>query len=513
MPDQTAPLLPITPEQLRTRAGIVCVALAGADLMRAAAQTVRRHRFVEFRLDSLPDPAACLPDLANFLAAHPQVTAIATCRRQAFGGAYEGTALEQLDILIAAAKAGCELVDAEVETAEELGPDMLTTLREAGAAIILSWHDFSGTPDLLPIYGRLQAFQPDFIKIVPTAQTLTDSLRLVDLLETHGATGNLIAMSMGFRGVLTRVLGPRYGSAFTFAAPNGSEGTAPGQVSAATLCDLYRVERISPTTALYAVAGSPIGASLSPLMHNTAFRTAGLDAVYLPLETDDPQELQTVMQRLNIRGLSITMPLKETVLPLLGTREAAVTTMATCNTLLRQDDGTLAGFNTDVAGIVGPLEQQMSLAGKRVLILGAGGAARAAAFGMRERGAAVFLLNRTAARAEALAAESGAKVQPRATVATLHFDILINSTPYGMRGKAIEPPIAADEMNCDLFFDLVYNPLETPLMLLAKQRGIQTIPGVAMFVAQGVRQFELWTGTKAPAAEMLQVVTETLQKA
>ncbi|MGI4853284.1 MAG: shikimate dehydrogenase [Janthinobacterium lividum] len=511
MPDQTAHLLPITPEELRARAGIVCVALAGADLLRIAKETARRYRFVEFRLDSLPDPSACLPDLANFLASHPQVTAIATCRRHAFGGAFQGTAEEQFEILIGAAKAGCELVDAEVETAEELGPDMLNVVRDAGAAAMLSWHDFSGTPDLLPVYDRLSAFQPDFVKIVPTAKTLTDSLRLLDLLEASGGTGRLVAMSMSFHGVLTRVLGPRYGSAFTFAAPDGNEGTAPGQVSAATLCELYRIEQISRGTALYAVAGSPIGASLSPLMHNTAFRAAGMDAVYLPLETADPQELQMVMQRLNIRGLSITMPLKETVLPLLNTREAAVTSMAACNTLLRQDDGTLSGFNTDVAGIVGPLEQRLSLKGKRVLILGAGGAARAAAFGLRERGAEVFLLNRTAARAEALAAESGAQVQPRGTLAATHFDILINSTPYGMRGKQIDSPISPDEMKCDLFFDLVYNPLETPLMLIAKEADIETIAGAAMFVAQGVRQYELWMGGKAPQAEMLQVVEDALR--
>lgn len=501
---------PLDPARLRARAGIVCVALAGEDMLSHAAAAAATHSFFEFRLDSLLDPAQPLAPLCNSAEKYHGRTTIATCRRTAFGGAYRGTAQQQIDLLVQAANAGCQLVDIEVETAEELGPAALETLRAAGAAVILSWHDFTGTPDLDAVYQRLKAFQPDFVKIVPFAQTLADSVRLLDLLQAHGADGRLVAMSMGQKGVLTRVLGPRYGSAFTFAAPDQAPGTAPGQMALRTLRDLYRIDRITPATAVYAVSGDPIGASLSPRMHNTAFAAAGLDAVYLPLETADPQELQAVAERLDIQGLSVTMPLKESILPLLSARSAAVEFMHTCNTLLQQPDGSWYGDNTDVAGIVDPLEQQTTLQGKRALVLGAGGAARAAVFGLRSRGAEVYLLNRTESRAEALAREAGAHVQSRATLAATRFDILINSTPHGMRGKDVEAPIAPDEMNCNLFFDLVYNPLETPLLRLAKQRGIPVIAGVAMFVEQGVRQFEVWTGTTAPREAMRQAVLDAL---
>lgn len=494
--------------QLREQAGIVCVALSGPQMLADA--TGSDHNFFEFRLDSLPEPAAFPAELQSFFAARPRVTTIATCRRTAFGGNFPGTAEEQLDLLTEAATAGCRLVDIEVETAEELGTAAMERLRAVGAVVILSWHDFQGTPELLPVYERLQAFTPDFIKIVPTARTLTDSLLLLDLLETRSADGRLIAMSMGQKGVLTRVLGPRFGSAFTFAAPDGGDGTAPGQVPLSTLRDLYRVDRITATTALYAVAGDPIGASLSPRMHNTAFRAAGLDAAYLPLETADPQELRLVMDRLDLRGLSITMPLKEFVVPLLTTRSTSVEQMGACNTLLRGENGSLHGDNTDVAGIIDPLEQRATLAEKRVLVLGAGGAARAAVFGLRGHGAEVFVLNRTESRARDLAAEAGAHVQARETLAATRFDIIINSTPYGMRGKDIQPPITPNEMNCDLFFDLVYNPVETPLLRIAEQRGIPVIPGVAMFVAQGMAQFRLWTGTPAPHGAMRQAVLDAL---
>ncbi len=508
---QASSVLP--PQTLRERAGRVCVALAGDAMFARAEAAAPTHRFFEFRLDSLSNPAQVLLHLRAVLERWPGMIAVATCRRVMHGGAFRGSADEQICILAAAAaEAGCALVDVEVETAEELGPSVLDTLRHSGAGVILSWHDFHGTPELESVYERLAAFQPDFLKIVPLAQSLTDSLCLLDLLERHGAGGRLIAMSMGQKGLLTRVLGPRFGSAFTFAAPDGSEGTAPGQVPLRTLRDLYRIDHITPATAIYAVAGDPIGASLSPHMHNTAFAAAGIDAVYLPLETADPQELQRVADRLGIRGLSITMPLKESVLPLLATRSTAIEQMAACNTLLRQPDGAWYGDNTDVAGIVDPLEQQVDLAGKRVLVLGAGGAARAAVFGLRARGAQVFLLNRTVERAAALAAEAGAQVQPRETLATSHFDIAINSTPYGMHRKNIYEPLKPDEMQCDLFFDLVYNPVETPLLRMAQERGIPVIAGVAMFVEQGVRQFELWTRYAAPREAMRQAVLENLAR-
>lgn len=502
-----APL--ITPESLHQRAGRICVAVSGPEMFSLAAATLPACRFLEFRLDSVPDPAAQLPQLRQFLAAHPEVTAVATCRRQPYGGGFQGTAQQQIDILAEAAAAGCLLVDIETETAEELGTAALDKLRANGAAVILSWHDFQGTPALSPELDRMTPFAPDFRKIVPTATTITEALQLIDLLEKHGSNGRLIAMSMGFRGTLTRVLGPRFGSLFTFASPEGNAGTAPGQVSLSTLQNLYRAESITPETAIYAVAGLPITGSLSPRMHNTAFRESKRDAVYIPLETDIPAELLAVVDRLNIRGLSITMPLKETILPHLSVSDNAVQQMQTSNTLVKTAEG-FAGYNTDVPGIVGPLQRAISLEGAKILILGAGGAARAAVFGLRDAGAHVYLLNRTHARAEALAAEAGVHAIRREELAAHTFDAIINSTPYGMKNQAMEAPIAADEMRGKVFFDLVYNPIETPLLQLAQRNGLYVIPGVEMFVEQGVRQFTLWTGEPAPREAMQWAVVEAL---
>ena len=469
--------------------------------------------FQEFRLDYLPDPLSALPLLASFLHSAPSAHLLATCRPRRSGGRFPGSAEDERQILLAAAEAGFAILDLSLETAEELGDAATEQLRASGAAVLISFHDFHGTGDLEAIYRRIRALRPDFVKIIPTAQSLTDSLAVLDLLHTHRAdTPALIALAMGESGILTRILGPRAGSAFTFAAAHEREATAPGQLTARNLVDLYRMRNISSTTRLFGVAGDPIHSSLSPLMLNTAFRHAGLDAVYLPLKTSSAPELLQAARLLPLNGFSITMPLKQDIVPLLDTVDPLAARIGAVNTVRRSDDGRLHGANTDVAGIVIPLEQRLSLQDARVVVLGAGGAARAAVFGCVDRGAKVHIVNRSPEAAARLAKEAGAEALPREALTTEHFDILINATPAGMRGNALTLPLEKSELNADLVFDLVYNPIETPLLALARARGLQVIPGVEMFVQQGARQFELWTGETAPLHAMQAVVFDRLQE-
>ncbi|WP_158821618.1 shikimate dehydrogenase, partial [Granulicella sp. S156] len=169
-------------------------------------------------------------------------------------------------------------------------------------------------------------------------------------------------------------------------------------------------------------------------------------------------------------------------------------------------------FNTDVAGIVGPLERRLSLKGAKVLVLGAGGAARAAVFGCRDKGAEVWILNRTPETAQKLARQSGAKTIKRDAVAKTGFDVIINATPVGMAGQKGTPLLQPEDLTARIVFDLVYNPIETPLLKLARQKGLTAISGVEMFVQQGARQFEIWTGKPAPEEEMLRVVLHSLRQ-
>jgi 3-dehydroquinate dehydratase/shikimate dehydrogenase len=178
---------------------------------------------------------------------------------------------------------------------------------------------------------------------------------------------------------------------------------------------------------------------------------------------------------------------------------------------VRGQDGKLYGFNTDVGGIVTPLEQRMHLTDARVLIIGAGGVARAAAFGLKARGAEVFLVNRTPEKAQALARSAKVKSIKRADLVKQEFDVIINATPVGM-GNNRQAPLEEKELNAKYLFDLVYTPAETKLVAMARAKNIQIIPGLEMFVQQGARQFEIWTGKPAPIAEMAYVVTKALER-
>jgi 3-dehydroquinate dehydratase/shikimate dehydrogenase len=499
--------------------GKLCVAIRGAspaELWQRAAAVAEETRFVEFRLDTLPKPAAALPGLQEFLASHRDLAAIATCRRKQFGGHFTGNLTAELEILFKAAEAGCSIVDLEVESAEEAKSSQLAkfraSLREAGAALLISFHDFTRTKGLEQAAERIEVFQPDYVKVVSTARALADNLAVLKLIEDRSLSSHVVGIAMGEEGLLSRVLGPRAGAAFTFASSDDGEETAPGQVSVRTLLDLYRLDQLDQATRIFGVAGNPIGHSLSPLMHNTAFRRESVNAVMLPLKVKTLNDLLTVIQDLPLGGVAVTMPLKQEVLPHLANMDPLTARIGACNTLRTGADGKIYGFNTDVAGVIRPLEKRMRLKGARIVVLGAGGAARAAVFGLVEQGAEVFVVNRTHEKAVALARKAHAKSLKQDLLAKNKFDALINTTPCGMAGIKQALPIKESELNASLVFDMVYNPLTTPLLELAHSRGIPIISGLEMFVQQGARQFEIWTGKPAPEAEMQRVVELALRK-
>jgi 3-dehydroquinate dehydratase/shikimate dehydrogenase len=491
-------------------------AASPAELLERAEIARADTRFVEFRLDLLPKPAAALPKIKDFLDLHRDVTALATCRRQQFGGNFHGALAAEFDVLSAAAESGCQMVDLEVESAEEAKPAILKKFREglrtAGAALLISFHDFTRTKGLEQAAQRIESFAPEFVKVVSTAKSLADNLAVLKLIEEHSLSAQVVGIAMGEEGLISRVLGPRAGAAFTFAAFSNGAETAPGQVSAQVLRDLYHFDQLDQATRIFGVAGNPIAHSLSPLMHSTAFRRESVNAVLLPLKTRTLNDLLTLLRELPLAGVAVTMPLKQEVLPHLANSDALTAKIGACNTLRVGADGNIVGFNTDVAGVVRPLEKRLKLKGARIAVLGAGGAARAAVFGLVEQGAEVFIVNRTHETAVALARKAKAKSLKHEAFAKQQFDVLINTTPCGMTGNKQAMAIQKDELNARLVFDMVYNPLETPLLKLARERGLPVITGLEMFVQQGARQFEIWTGKPAPEAEMQRVVELELRK-
>jgi 3-dehydroquinate dehydratase/shikimate dehydrogenase len=479
-------------------------------MMDRAESLVRDNPFLELRLDYLPQPLAALPKLKNLLDVHPEATFVATCRRAVNGGKFKGAVAAELAVLRKAADCGFPLVDLELQSAQALKPNEMRDLYDR-VGIILSHHNFRSTKDLDSQFAEMSQYPADFYKLVSTATNLYDNVVMMKFLEKTSGKHEMVGLCMGEPGIISRVLGVRAGSVFTFAAAVKGEETAPGQITASELRDISRIEMLDQATQVYGVVGDPLSHSLSPVMMNAAFRRETVNAVYLALHAKSLKDVLACVHDIPIRGLSVTMPYKQEILSALENSDALTKQIGACNTVVRGADRKLYGFNTDVAGIIIPLEQRLNLNGARILIVGAGGAARAAAFGLTAKGAQVFLTNRTPEKAQALARQAKAKYVKRADVAKQEFDVIINATPVGMNGNK-QSPLDEKELNTKFVFDLVYTPAETKLISLARAKGIQVIPGLEMFVQQGARQFEIWAGKPAPIAEMGYVVSKALQR-
>ena len=504
----TTPATRLLPQRLPK----VCLALSGdttENMLATAESMARDNPFLEFRLDYLKQPLAALPKIHRFLETHQYVTAIGTCRRADNGGKFKGSLAAQLQVLAKAVAAGCHIVDLELQSASKAKPEAIARLRR-GAALVLSFHDFHATRNLDETLAKMLKIPADFYKVVSTATTLSDNVAMMKFLQRQSGQHALIGLCMGEQGIISRVLSVRAGSVFTFAAVSADLKTAPGQVSARDLRSIYRIDQVDAATRVYGVAGDPIEHSLSPVIMNTALRRENVNGVYLPLHAKTLKELIHCVREIPLHGLSITMPYKQAILPYLDNTDAHTAKIGACNTVVRGQDGKLYGFNTDVAGVVRPLEQRLSIANAKVLVLGAGGAARAAVFGLKERGAEVWILNRTSATAQKLARQAKARTLKRADLRKTAFDVIVNATPVGM-GNTRDCPLKDDEIQARVVFDMVYDPVETHLLQVARARGIAVIPGVEMFVQQAARQFEIWTGKPAPAGDMLRAVTITLQ--
>lgn len=498
----------LAPRFLPARLPRMCVpvwATNATELVQKADSIVRDNPFIEFRLDYLSKPGLAFPKLKTFVEYHPEALIVATCRRTAAGGKFRGSIAAQLNILAKAANIGCHLIDLELETAARLKPAGFERLRRS-ANLILSYHDFRGTKKLDDTLVKMQQYPADFCKIVSTANSLYDNVTMMKFLERHSHGHSLVGLCMGEQGIISRVLAVRAGSQFTFAAASPGEETAPGQIAARTLRETYRIDMVDAATRVYGVAGDPIAHSLSPIMLNTAFRRENVNAVYLALHAKTMDDLMKCVNDIPLAGLSVTMPYKEQILKHLDKTDPLTTKIGACNTVIRAQDGKLYGFNTDVTGVVRPLEIRLRLAGAKILVLGAGGSARAAVFGLKERGAEVFILNRTPGPAQKLAKQARAKAINRTMLKKLDLDVIVNATPVGMNGNRDPLPISEADFKARYFFEMVYTPAETRMVKIARAKGMHVILGSEMFVQQGARQFETWSGKPAPVMEMQRVV-------
>ena len=470
---------------------------------RAQSQT----NWLELRLDWLSRDAEIVRFLKWLALRRPgRATLLATCRRVQAGGRYKGAIANQLVHLAAAIRAGCQWYDLELETASLCPPELLDVLLGDGCQIV-SAHFFEKLPPHLPrVSTQLRRTNPDAIKIAAHCHSLADGLKLVRFGRERR---NVIVIPMGEIAKPLRLLSAREAGGFTYAPVENA--TAPGQASLDETLRLYRANKITRRTAVYGVIGNPIGHSLSPLMQNAAFHSHRTNAVYLPFLVRDLRDFVNALRPLGMRGFSVTIPHKQAILRFLDHCEPLARKIGAVNTVAIRG-GKLYGYNTDYVGVLRALQRRISLENSRVLILGAGGAARAVAFALSAARASISVWARRSEQAAALARAAGGQALDRQQLRSEFFDAIVNATPVGMHPHAGASPLAANELNCRLVFDTIYRPRDTKLLQLARARGIQTVSGVDMFVAQGAAQFEIWTGRRAPESLMRRAVSRALDQ-
>jgi 3-dehydroquinate dehydratase/shikimate dehydrogenase len=461
---------------------------------------------IEVRLDWLRSDRERVKFL-DALRRYPRkgLTLVATCRRILGGGKLAGGAGAELYWLGQARDAGCEWCDLEIETLREL-PGQTARTFPIPPKILLSFHDFGRTP---PLPGRLvhaRRGEADAIKIAARALTISDSVRLLRLAH---ASNDIVSVPMGEIGLPARLLALREGSALAYAPV--ADATAPGQVSLHEFKRLYRADAITRKTKIYGVIGNPIGHSLSPLLHNTGFVAAKRDASYFPFLVENLKEFLPAMPDFGLRGFSVTIPHKQTIMKHLAECEPMAEKIGAVNTVVVGKDGGLCGSNTDYVGVLRALEGKLRLRDSRVLIFGAGGSARAAAFALANAGVEVLICARRETAARELARACGAQAIARKHLASACFEAIVNATPVGMYPHAKNSPLSPRELNCKIVMDLIYRPLRTQLLKIAAAKGIRVISGMEMFLAQGFAQWELWMGKPAPEAAMRRAVLAQLR--
>ncbi len=473
------------------------LAESGAELVEMRLDYIGRHIDLKRLLDRRPCPV------------------VVTCRRREDGGRWEKTEQERLMILRSAIAAGVDFVDLEEDIAGSV-PRYGQTKR------IVSLHNFECTPENLEeIHARLTALDADVVKLATMANSFGDCIRMLRLVES--STIPTIGLCMGDIGAVTRIMALRYGAPFTYTTISSDRKIAPGQITFETMRDVYRPHEINEETRIFGVVADPVAHSLSPQIHNAAFAKDQLNSRYLPFRILG-DELKLFLQwckETGVGGLSVTIPHKESMLGLMDEAESASTGIGAINTVSLKN-GVASGYNTDYRAAMDCLTEALRtqktlqnqtvreedlFRGRSVLLLGAGGVARAIGYGLRQRGAIVAVASRTLERAEELARAIGGRAIPWGARHELRVGILVNCTPIGMHPDIDSTPFPAEKLHEDIIvFDTVYNPEQTVLVKDAKKIGCFVVNGLDMFVRQAAYQYKLFTGLEPPAQLMRDTV-------
>ena len=485
---------------------LLCLTLT-APTLGGCLDQVRANRhlvdMVELRVDLLHHSE--WGGVARFACECP-LPAMCTIRRTRDGGRWVAPEAVRRRLLTAAAHASFRYLDLESDL-----PPGAVALPRRGPRIVRSLHDTAGTPQQLP--GLLRALPRsgrEIAKLAVTPLGCADLARIVGAAQS--APGPHIVIGMGAYGVPTRLLAAKLGAWLTFTS-TAARAAAPGHLDPHTMQRRYRFDAIRATTPVYGLIGNPVAHSRSPEIHNRGLAAAGLPGVYVPFMVDEVDRFLDLATSLGVRGLSVTIPHKEAVMALLQRADRSVSGAGACNTLVRERRR-WSGYNTDVSGFMEPLRELLA-AGRirRATVIGAGGAARAIVWALREARVAVLIANRTLARAQSLAVELAAEAvaltaPDLAQRIAAYSDLIVQSTSVGMeRHDGAAPATAYDPIaqvslaGHEIVYDIVYAPPDTPLLKRARAAGCEVIYGREMLLGQAYAQFHLFTGEQYPSLE------------
>jgi 3-dehydroquinate dehydratase / shikimate dehydrogenase len=461
----------------------ICLTLAEEDLTvlnRKVARYAERLSFIEIRLDFLASSG--LPSIPA-----TDTRFIATCRPVREGGNWQGTEEERLERLRKAARSGFHWVDIEhdVGVRSEDFP---------GCLLLRSRHDFTRIPrDMIGLVRALEALPGDAVKWAVAVRGSAECIRLLSFMESLPKTKPRVILGMGEHGRISRLLGSLLGNLWTYVAEDGGKAVAPGQFSLDEATACYRLDRWKTTPELYGVLGNPVGDSRSCHLHNGLFRHYGHERLCLPIQLEDLDSWFDYVRRTRLPfcGFGVTFPFKREagryVRPPHGSTEAV-------NTLCLREGG-WSGLNTDRSGFLRPLQARLpNLEGKRAVVLGYGGVAETVVPTLQAAGMEVLVVGRRPERLRDFARRHDIH-----WVLMSDFrgeaELCVNATPIGQLPLRHLCPLAPEQINFSLVYDLVYNPARTRLLVLAERRGAQTISGCEMFIEQAAEQFFAWTGT------------------
>ena len=521
---------------------MICIPITSGtakEALRAIERACQLADLLELRMDligrvSLTRLISAVRDESN------SVQIIVTCRKKdeaasaggaARAGSFVKSTNEKVALLKEAIERGADFIDIELSEGRKVINELKTFCEKKSAKtqMIVSYHNLQETPPLTQlkkIFHQCVRYRPGVVKIVTTARAVEDNLTTLNLISyAREKSQKIIALCMGNKGGVSRAVAPMMGNFLSFAALDRAGQSAPGQF---TVHEMNRIQEwfkgknrepsVPPVSVRrtlpknYVLIGNPVEQSLSPLMHDAALRQLGVPGKYVAFCVQNIGGAMEGLRAMNIRGASVTIPFKVAVMEHLDDLSEDALEIGAVNTIVNHK-GRLCGYNTDWLGLILTLKKAMTVKDKTFVIVGAGGTARAAAYGILKEGGFPVIVNRTEKKAELLSEKMQCPYYPLSEIGRIKADGLINTTPVGMYPQRGKTPVAASVLrNYKYVMDVIYNPLQTRLLADAERQGCRIFTGVDMFVNQGAEQLKLWTGKEPPRTLMKKVIMEQLRK-